>query len=499
MAEKWSLHAAATAPRLAPPRRLQQTPPMSLTQRIKSYARQAFNGEQEGLATDVFDQLPQVVFAIDRRGHWCWLSDNWRALTGLSPQQCIGRSCDEQLHPRDREHFHQRLDEAFAARPEQDDCELRLLTESGDFRWLEVRFGAPPAAARGGRAGQLVGTLADITGRVAEEAALLASHRSLSALINDLPGMVYRCRNDHAWTMEYVSAGCEALTGHSPADIVNNRRLSYGGLIHPDDQDAVWIEVQSAIREQRNFDTVYRLCTASGRQKWVWERGRGVFDSGGELLSLEGFITDVTQDKLKTDALIRSNFYDADIATPTEQLFRDRLAMSLARSAARATQRSALLLLQLHGLGELAHHADDCQLAASKRALAACIRPQLGLADSLCSLEADRFAVLTEGELDAAAALALGQRLLDALLQPLQVEGRARYVTASIGIALSESPDERADESAQREGGGDDDAARPPVAGSNGDDGAERLLRRALGAMDRARELGGSRCELAGG
>jgi len=37
------------------------------------------------------------------------------------------------------------------------------------------------------------------------------------------------------------------------------------------------------------------------------------------------------------------------------------------------------------------------------------------------------------------------------------------------------------------------------VAGSNGDDGAERLLRRALGAMDRARELGGSRCELAGG
>ncbi len=482
---------------------------MSLTQRIKSYARQALNGEQTEAAANFFARLPHVAFAIDRRGHWCWLSDNWQAITGLLPHQCVGRSCDEQLHPRDREHFRRHLDDTFAGRSAQDDCEVRLLTESGDFRWLEVRFGAPPGATAaapqtaGGE--QLVGTLTDITGRVAEEAALLASHRSLSALINDLPGMVYRCRNDHAWTMEYVSAGCEALTGHSPADIVNNRRLSYGSLIHPDDQDAVWIEVQSGIRERRNFETVYRLCTASGRQKWVWERGRGVFDSSGELLSLEGFITDVTQDKLKTDALIRSNFYDADIATPTEQLFRDRLAMSLARSAARPAQRSALLLLQLHGLGELSAHADDRQTAASKRAVAARIRPQLGIADSLCSLEADRFAVLTEGELDASAALALGQRLLDTLLQPLPVEGCARYVTASIGIALSAAQGEAAGApslamggGAGREMGADDDPLRPPATGANGDDGADRLLRRALGAMDRARELGGSRCELAG-
>src|SRR3712207_2608355 len=68
--------------------------------------------------------------------------------------------------------------------------------------------------------------------------------RALLALVNCLPGMIYCCRNDRDWTMLYVSEGCAELTGHDPDDFINNRRLAYADLIHPEDREQVWREVQ---------------------------------------------------------------------------------------------------------------------------------------------------------------------------------------------------------------------------------------------------------------
>jgi signal transduction histidine kinase len=41
----------------------------------------------------------------------------------------------------------------------------------------------------------------------------------------------------------------------------------------------------------------YRIRTKSGQEKWLWEKGSGVFNSKGEVLGLEGFITDITERK----------------------------------------------------------------------------------------------------------------------------------------------------------------------------------------------------------
>jgi diguanylate cyclase (GGDEF)-like protein/PAS domain S-box-containing protein len=132
------------------------------------------------------------------------------------------------------------------------------------------------------------------------------SYRTLATLMANLPGLVYRCRNDRDWTMEFISEGCLPLTGYAPDAFVKHRTISYGELIHPDDREPVWNEVQVALRENRPFHLVYRLNTAGGELKWVWEQGRGVFNSRGELLALEGFITDITERKRTEEALRES-------------------------------------------------------------------------------------------------------------------------------------------------------------------------------------------------
>jgi PAS domain S-box-containing protein/putative nucleotidyltransferase with HDIG domain len=119
----------------------------------------------------------------------------------------------------------------------------------------------------------------------------------LKTLLSSMPGMAYRSRYDPDNTMEFVSEGCFELTGYMPEDLVKNKRISYGMLIHPLDREAVKNQVQAALRENIAFDIYYRINTSSGIEKWVRDRGRGVYLSNGEVDVVEGFISDVTDRK----------------------------------------------------------------------------------------------------------------------------------------------------------------------------------------------------------
>lgn len=171
--------------------------------------------------------------------------------------------------------------------------------KSGRLFWVEVNL---KHATIGGKS-RVLAVVRDITERILAEEALAESQRALSTLMSNLPGMAYRCRNDIDWTMEFVSDGCLALTGYPAFDVIENRKVSYGKLIHPDDQQMVWNTVQTGIDKKEPFQMMYRIFDASHKVKWVWEKGCGIFDKSGELKAIEGFIADISDHKKTQDAL----------------------------------------------------------------------------------------------------------------------------------------------------------------------------------------------------
>ncbi len=136
--------------------------------------------------------------------------------------------------------------------------------------------------------------LIDIDEQRKVEFALIEKQRQLSTLFENLPGMAYRCNNDVDWTMQFVSAGVEELTGYPNEDLINNRKISYANLIHADDRHYVWDTIQNALQQRHEFEMRYRIATINGQEKWVWEKGQGIFSDEGELIVIEGFISDVT-------------------------------------------------------------------------------------------------------------------------------------------------------------------------------------------------------------
>ena len=115
-------------------------------------------------------------------------------------------------------------------------------------------------------------------------------------LLDNLPGIAYRCRFDRNWTMEFISDGCYELTGYQVSDLLNNNKISYNDLILKEDQDKVWKYVEEGVRSRQPYTLIYRIKTADGKIKWVWEKGKAVFISG-EVKCLEGFINDITEQK----------------------------------------------------------------------------------------------------------------------------------------------------------------------------------------------------------
>ena len=147
---------------------------------------------------------------------------------------------------------------------------------------------------------------------VAEEA-LLETQRRLATLVNNLPGMVYRSKKDSHYNMEYISEKCFFITGYTADELIENKFKPFSDLINAEDIVKIQKQVQEAIEAHKPFQLVYRIRTSSGFEKWVWEQGVGIYsEKEDELLALEGFITDITEQKSVQDQLaLQSNALEA--------------------------------------------------------------------------------------------------------------------------------------------------------------------------------------------
>lgn len=135
---------------------------------------------------------------------------------------------------------------------------------------------------------------------------LEVSHHSLNTLISHLPGVVYRCRNDKARTMEFISDVASDIMGYSADELIVNKDISYNELIYFDDRETVWQEIQEAVKKREHYHIKYRIIKNDDNIIWVWDNGEGIFNESGELQFLEGFITDITSQKLAEDSLKES-------------------------------------------------------------------------------------------------------------------------------------------------------------------------------------------------
>lgn len=161
---------------------------------------------------------------------------------------------------------------------------------------VDVEFFTTPIKDSLGIHDGLIVMISDITERLRTQDLLKEKTQKLNTIINNLHGVVYQCQNDQDWTINYMNDGILELSGYPAEDFINNKVRTFSSIIHPDEEIKVRKEIQKSILENKYYTIEYRIITASGSVKWVWEKGHGVFEKD-HLVALEGFISDITERK----------------------------------------------------------------------------------------------------------------------------------------------------------------------------------------------------------
>ena len=211
----------------------------------------------------------------------------------------------------------------------------------------------------------------------------------------------------------------------------------YQDFIHPDDRASAVDCFESALTWPGvGIPVIFRSRSDDGT--WVSLEGSLVNrlddpEVGGVIVSL----ADVTERRSYESRLIHQALHDPLTGLPNRVLLLDRIGQAL-RRAARSHAGPAVLFLDLdrfktvndtlgHGSG------DELLVAVSNR-----VKPLLRDGDTLARFGGDEFAILCEEVSTDGEAAVVAQRIMSALSEPFDLDGREIFLGASIGVARAE-------------------------------------------------------------
>ncbi|MBN2523892.1 MAG: PAS domain S-box protein [Bacteroidales bacterium] len=208
------------------------------------------------------------------------------------------------LHPDDQKIIAEEMKNALETKdPDYSrQIEHRIIYSDGLVGYINVRFFIVKDDT--GKTIKTYGANQDITDRKKIELAVMESEKRLFNILNNLQGMAYKCKNDEYWTMEYISAGCKTLTGYNVDELIDSKSLPFNEIIHPDYRNKVWNKVQKALHQKKQYSIEYKIITKDKKEKWVMDRGSANFDDKGNVMDLEGLLTDITRLKETEQELI---------------------------------------------------------------------------------------------------------------------------------------------------------------------------------------------------
>jgi len=149
-----------------------------------------------------------------------------------------------------------------------------------------------------------------LNSRLAEEMAkkdelsekLKEKEKLVDSIISNLAGAVYRSAYDDTFTTKFGSAKILDITGYPVEDFIDNKRMNFPQLIHPDDINMVRSTLDAKVYNGLPYSLEFRIFHKSGKTVWVHINGHPYKE--GDTYYLDGIVTDITEKKIAEQELI---------------------------------------------------------------------------------------------------------------------------------------------------------------------------------------------------
>ncbi|WP_204742121.1 EAL domain-containing protein [Guyparkeria sp. SCN-R1] len=382
--------------------------------------------ENEQRYRSLFAYNPDAVFSLDSNGRLRTFNHATETMLNRPSDELSGQSLIELIDASERQPIQKAVDRTLRGRTQV--AELTVTHDDASRHEFDVTF--LPMVING-RIEAAYGIAKDITIRKRQERRLRTLERSVEASIH---GVIIADARKPDLPIVYTNAAFTQITGYRAEEALGrNCRFLQGEQTDP----AAIDQIRLGLAKKQPVRVLLRNYRKDGTQFWNELHIAPVEDEHGEVTHFIGLQNDVSAHKSYEAQLAFNATHDALTGLGNRSLFEDRLQHTVELTRRRAT-RVAVLFIDLDEFkpinDSLGHAIGDKILIEVARRLEGQMRAE----DTLARFGGDEFVTLLadiDGEDEA---LMVAERLLPEIGRPYRIDEHELYLSASIGIAISE-------------------------------------------------------------
>jgi len=386
--------------------------------------------ESEARFRTVITSSYDVTALVDELGVVKWVTPNIEHVLGWPAEDVVGGSGLDLIHPDDMPFILDELGKFTTGQGVPTPSPIKMLRKDGGYRHVEIvatDFLDNPDI-RG-----LAVNLRDITDRVAVE-----HERSrltdIFGLTSDLVGIA---RIDGGFV--YLNEAARAFLGIAPDAPIDDFDLA--PFVTRESLDHVGDEIGRSLAKTGLWAGELDMINADGETVSMLGQLLAHRDSDGNMEYMSGMLRDISERKSFERRLEHEATHDPLTGLPNRTLLLDRLQMALARGL-RHQSTVAVLFCDLDHFkvvnDSLGHSRGDEVLLEVAHRLQHHLRP----GDTVSRFGGDEFVILCEDVDGTDDAIAIARRADHSVSRAFHLDGHEVYVGVSIGIAISEGPNE---------------------------------------------------------
>ncbi|HMI80306.1 MAG TPA: EAL domain-containing protein, partial [Solirubrobacterales bacterium] len=473
---------------------------------VKRFLDQLATGGQD--FQRLVERLPVIVYTAElgEHGRWRYISPQVEEILGYRPEDFVRdpELWASLLHPEDRERALSLESRDHLGRRDTTPIQYRMHTRDGKVVWIHDEAvleadeeGVPvwhgvlyDVSERRRTEDELQRALSQqaVVARLGERALQNSDPQALMEAATELIGKVPGIHGACIWELGRDGKRLNLRAGLGEAAVGAGRRVSaardsHAGAALDSGTHAIVPDWEGETRH--TMPPVLRALGAASSLAVVIDgknRPFGVLDVHATapnrfsakdvpfVQAAANVLADAIERHSADQALRYRVLHDSLTGLPNRLSFVDALSEALGKAAVSASPVGILFLDLDHFKlinDSLGHHAGDALLRAVAPRLRAHLRP----GDVVARFGGDEFGILIDRLADEGEALAIADRVAAAFAQPFSIDDVDHFVSASIGVAVAGTSDERTVN-------------------------AELLIRDADAAMYRAKEGGRARCVL---
>lgn len=241
------------------------------------------------------------------------------------------------------------------------------------------------------------------------------------------------CLHDHQGKFLYISPSVRSLLGYSPEELQDKYIQD---LCHPDDLPCLQLHFQESFQSADSITSAYRLRSQSGRYIWIETLAKSIVDEDSPITGIVTSSRDVTR-RVKIERQLRYDaLHDALTHLPNRDWLAKRLEMEILQCRRQPGRQFGLLMIDLDRFkavnDSLGHLIGDKLLIAVAELLKSLVRK----VDMVSRWGGDEFVIFLDNVHHIQDAVQVAEAINQALENPMEVDGKIIFTSASIGVLM---------------------------------------------------------------